>query len=77
MILPTKHIPLDRSLLGAGALVLSTLTDAMTPTNIWEKVRAASEIGNYSRFILALDFLFAIKAIEFADGLISRRREHD
>ena len=72
MILPTKHVSLDKSLLGAGACVLSILTEPMTPTGIWEKAKHASEIGSYGRFLLALDFLYAIRAIEMADGLIDR-----
>lgn len=75
MILPTKHVSLDKSLLGAGARVLSILTEPMTPTGIWEKTKHASEIGTYGRFLLTLDFLYAMRAIELADGLIVRN-EH-
>jgi len=70
VILPTKHIPFDRSLLGAGAVVLQFLDAPVTPTGIWERVKHAPEVGTYGRFVLVLDFLFAIGAINFVDGLV-------
>lgn len=70
MILPTKHIPLNRSLLGAGAVILSLLDIPLTPTTIWDQAKYAPEIGTYSRFILTLDFLYAVGAIDMVDGLI-------
>jgi hypothetical protein len=73
MILPTKHISLDKSLLGAGATVLPELKTPMTVTGIWERVKETPEIGSYGRFLLTLDFLYAIGVIELADGLIARR----
>jgi hypothetical protein len=73
MILPTKHIPLDRSLLGAGAVLLSLLEAPLTPTAIWDLAKHAPEIGTYGRFILVLDFLYAIGAIDMLDGLIVKR----
>ena len=72
MILPTKHIPLERSLLAAGAAVLPLLGNPATPTALWERAKRVPEIGSYGRFVLTLDFLFAVGAIEMADGLIVR-----
>lgn len=72
MILPTKHVPLDRSLLGAGAVVLQILETPITPTGIWELAKHAPEIGSYGRFVLILDFLYAIGAINLVDGLIAK-----
>jgi hypothetical protein len=73
MILPTKHIPLDRSLLGAGAILLRQLESPLTPTAIWDLTKHAPEIGTYGRFILVLDFLYAISAIDLVDGLVVKR----
>jgi len=73
MIIPTKHIPLDRSLLGAGAVVLQLLDAPSTPTGIWEQAKHAPQIRGYGRFVLVLDFLYAIGAITFMDGLIAKR----
>jgi len=73
MILPTKYVSLDKSLLGAGAVVLPLLDDPMTTTGIWDRVKNAPEIGAYGRFVLTLDFLYAIDAIDMVDGLIVRK----
>ena len=73
MILPTKHVSLDKSLLGAGAVVLPLLAEPMTATGIWEKVKNAPEISGYGRFILILDFLYAIGAVDMVNGLIVRK----
>ena len=73
MILPTKHISLDRSLLGAGAVLLLYLEAPVTPTAIWDRAKHAPEIGTYSRFVLALDFLYAVGAIDMVDGLVVKR----
>lgn len=73
MILPTKHITLDRSLLGAGAVLLLLLKAPLAPTAAWDRAKDAPEIGTYGRFVLTLDFLFAVGAIDLVDGLIVKR----
>jgi hypothetical protein len=74
LILPTKHITPERSLLGAGAIILRNLPREQTVTRLWERVRTSPSVGTYERFILALDLLFLINAIAFdKDGLIRRR----
>ena len=77
MILPTKYVSLDKSLLGAGAVVLPLLDDPMTTTSIWDRVKNAPEIGAYGRFVLTLDFLYAIDAIDMVEGLIVRKAKND
>ena len=72
MILPTKHIPTQRSMLGLGSVLLSNLLEPTTSSTLWDSVRSHTEIGTYSRFILALDLLYIIGAIELRNGLISR-----
>ncbi|MGO9572656.1 MAG: ABC-three component system middle component 6 [Desulfomonilaceae bacterium] len=72
MILPTKHISAQYSLLGAGAAILRKLDSPQTVTGLWERVRVEPEVGVYWRFVLALDFLFSIRAVELKDGLVSR-----
>lgn len=72
MILPTKHISESKSLLGAGGILLNELQRPQTVTGLWEKVRYSDAIGTYERFVLTLDMLFLVGAIEFKDGLINR-----
>lgn len=75
MILPTKHVSLDKSLLGAGAFLLSLVDEPLTATGLWERTKQASKIESYGRFVLTLDFLYAIKAIDLVDGLIVRNTD--
>ena len=70
MILPTKHISIQRSLLGTGAIVLRNLDGPSTVSRLWERCRVSSSCGTYGRFLLGLDLLFAVGAIEFRDGLL-------
>jgi len=72
LILPTKHISPANSLLGVGAIILQNLRSEQTPTRLWERVRSMPNIGNYERFILALDLLYGLDAINIEDGLIRR-----
>ncbi|HAT49142.1 MAG: hypothetical protein HQL75_04930 [Magnetococcales bacterium] len=74
MILPTKHVDLRHSLLGAGATLLRHMQSPQTVTALWERVRGNPEVSVYWRFILVLDFLFAIQAIDWVDGLLVRRK---
>lgn len=70
MILPTKHVSLDKSLLGGGAFLLACVEGPSTTTGLWERAKEASGIESYSRFVLTLDFLYAVGAIDLVDGLI-------
>ena len=72
MILPTKHITEENTLLGVGAVILQQLSDTQTVSSLWSKVESNPIVGNYKRFILALDFLFIIGVIHLEDGLIGK-----
>mgnify|MGYP001175073822 CR=1 FL=1 len=75
MILPTKHISADKSLLGVGALLLRRLDEPRTVTGLWEAARGLPTVGTFERFVLALDLLYAIGALEMHEGLLHARRE--
>ncbi len=75
MILPTKHISSQHSILGAGSVVLTLLNKPKTVTALWNKARKHPSLGVYWRFVLTLDFLFTIGAIEFQDGLITKSKQ--
>lgn len=78
MILPTKHTRPDRALLGVGADVLGLLVQPMTVSSLWDAIRlrrsaeTSSPAINYRWFVLALDLLYAIRAIELERGVIRR-----
>lgn len=80
MILPTKHIRPERALLTIGAEVLAALRGPMTVSRVWDEVRRRrGEAGEpapitYDWFVLALDLLFVMKAVEFEDGLLRKCR---
>ena len=78
MILPTKHMRTDRSLLGVGAEVLQTLERPMTVSKLWDEIRSrrnrvdsAAPI-DYRWFILSLDFLYMIQAVVLRRGLVEK-----
>ena len=74
MILPNKHIVPRNSLLGASALLLKRLEQPMTVSELWRYSKERKEIANYQRFVLALDLLYILGAVELCDGLLSRSK---
>lgn len=74
MILPTKHIAEHETILGVGAAVLNHLSRPRTISELWDRLRDDRTVGTYERFILALDLLYILGAIRFADGLLRKNR---
>ncbi len=72
MILPDKNIKLEYSLLNCGAILLQEISMPQTLSLLWEKVKNNEVIINYEKFLLTLDFLYAINAVSLKDGLIVR-----
>lgn len=78
MILPTKHVRPDRALIGVGAEVLDILKRPMTMSRLWDEVRGRRSLHapnapiDYQWFVLSLDLLYAIGALEFERGLVRR-----
>lgn len=78
MILPTKHIRPDRALIGVGYEILTILKEPMTMSNLWNEIRSRRSVLSpsspitYSWFVLALDFLFIIGAVQLRRGLVQR-----
>ncbi|MDX2101411.1 MAG: ABC-three component system middle component 6 [Alphaproteobacteria bacterium] len=75
MILPTKHVRPDRALIGVGAEVLDILKRPMTMSRLWDEMRGRRSIHapiDYQWFILSLDLLFMIGAVDFDRGLVRR-----
>jgi hypothetical protein len=78
MILPTKGLAMDRALLSVGAEVLRRLDRPKTVSGLWDQVRhresSLLESVPYDWFILALDLLYLLEAVEFEDGRVRRAR---
>jgi hypothetical protein len=78
MILPTKHVRPERALIGIGAEVLASLQRPMTMSKLWDEIRGRRTLHtpnapiDYEWFVLSLDLLYMIGAIEFDRGLIMR-----
>ena len=78
MILPTKHLRCDNSLLGIGAEILNNLGNQKAISSLWEDVeQSRCEVNkhpfySYDWFILALDMLYMIGTIELNNGLVQR-----
>lgn len=77
MILPTKHLSDDRSLLRVGGEILRLLTEPKTVSRLWNELsdlRGKMQLQRvtYDWFILALDLLFSMSVIEFKSGRIWR-----
>lgn len=76
MILPTKHLPPDRSLMGVGAAVLKLLSRPKTISQLWDDLRAQRTVAvpksaiDYRWFVLSLDLLYIVGAVRFQRGLI-------
>jgi len=79
MILPTKHLRVDRSLLYVGAEVLSLLSEPKTVSRLWDELkhlrtRAGSESPlGYDWFVLSLDLLYMLGIVAFDRGRIRRK----
>ena len=78
MILPTKHIRPDRALLAVGGDLLESMREPVTVSRLWDDVRSKrGGLGepapiNYDWFVLALDLLFMIGAVELERGLLRK-----
>lgn len=79
MIQPTKGISVDRALLTVGAQVAQQLDQPATVSATWHSVkewrrgRGYNANLSYSWFILALDTLHALGAVDYEDGLLVKR----
>ena len=74
MILPSKHVSQEGSLLGIGALLLDELDQPHTVTSLWERAREEGTVGTFERFVLGVDMLYIIGAVSLKNGLIERAR---
>lgn len=79
MILPTKYLPHDRALIGVGGFILKQLDEPRTVSSLWEGVRKAQNCEHdatpvsFDWFVLALNLLYSIFAIDYRDGVVYRK----
>jgi hypothetical protein len=73
MILPQKHIHLSESMFGLGGIIISLIEEKTSVDDLWEKYKQSYEKNSsfrhgFDSFILTLDYLFLIGAIELDDS---------
>ena len=80
MILPSKHLSQERALLTIGGKLLALLSQPKTVSALWEEISGSSAAEEerraalrYDAYVLTLDLLFFIGAIELQEGLLRRR----
>lgn len=80
MILPTKYLPHDRALISVGGEILKHLEEPRTVSALWDSVReaqiykTADALVSFDWFVLALNLLFAISAVDYRNGIIYGER---
>lgn len=72
MILPDKNINLDYSLLKCGGIILNTLKEPLTISALWESVKTQEAFAGFDKFVLTMDFLYMINAIQYNNGVLKR-----
>lgn len=78
MILPTKRLSENRSMLALGAEVLRLLDEPKTVSRLLDDLkrfrvdRGETQIITYNWFILVLDLLYTLKTIELERGRIRK-----
>ncbi len=78
MLLPTKHLREDRTLLAVGAEVLRLLPEPRTISRLWDdfQTRRADDPDRasvtYDWFVLAVDMLYALGLVDFNRGRLTR-----
>lgn len=76
MLLPTKKLTPSRSIIGIGADVLSLLDEPKTVSRLWSefKIKRSDESPvTFDWFVLALDLLYALAAVNTDRGLIHKQ----
>ena len=77
VLLPTKHLRADRSLLAVGAVILKHVKTPIAFSELWQKTRKDWErvrmtTLSYDVFLSALSILYAMGAVEHEGGIIRR-----
>lgn len=77
MILPTKHLTTERSLIAIGGDILWLLNEPKSVSKLWMDFQTVNEQRNlritFDWFTLALAMLYAIDAVEQSDHRLRRR----
>lgn len=75
MILPTKGITPSKALLAVAGEALRSLREAKTVSRLWDDFRKLSDPRSevtFDWFVLGLDLLFVLGAVELEQGRLRR-----
>lgn len=72
MIMPSKYIQEDEALLGVGAALIPIIEKLDDFSELWDEAKKVASVGNFERFVLALDLLYLMGLIESKNGRIVR-----
>jgi hypothetical protein len=76
MVLPNKHVPANRSLLGLGAEILEILSERpRSVSTTWERLRERNRKTSFEQFTLAASFLYSLGALEFEGDNLRRNAQ--
>lgn len=75
MIMPSKYLREDEALIGVSATLLPLVEKEGNLTALWESAKNIDAIGNFERFILALDFLYLLGLVDLHNNEIVRLQE--
>lgn len=70
MILPSKHVSTEESMLGLGATLLQHIKKESSLSDLWEKVKIIPSIATFERFILALNLIYLLGLIDIKNNNI-------
>jgi len=80
MILPSKKLRPENSLIYIGGKVLKILGESRTVSSVWQELKQQSHNQNtkplkftYDWFVLSLDLLFTMGALELHEGRLYKR----
>ena len=80
MILPTKRLSIESSLLGVGADILRLLHEPKSISRLWDELknlRAVLDVRGerltFEWFVLSLDLLFLAELVRLEHGVLIRR----
>jgi len=76
MILPTKGIAPQQALVSLGADILRLLNETKTVSRLWDDFKRQKErtAVTFDWFVLGLDLLFVLGAVDFDRGRVRRLR---
>ena len=68
MMLPTKHLPLEKSALGTAAVISRYLSPRMTVSELWEQVTSDVHVSSFDQLVLGLDVLHLMGLVNYDGG---------